>query len=163
MDLLLVIFGFICVILGILGSFLPILPGPILGWFGILLVYFAGTIEFNWWLLCTTFFVAALMTVLDYVLPAIGTKRFGGSKYGIWGANIGLIVGLIAPIPFGFVIGPFVGALVGELVNKSSTQNAFKAATGSFIGLMVSGFLQFVVGLAFLGIYIYLVIGRFDS
>lgn len=158
MDLLLLILGFVCVVLGILGSFLPVLPGPILGWLGILLVYFTSKIEYNWWLLGTTFIVAALMTVLDYIIPAIGTKRFGGSKYGIWGANIGLVVGLIAPIPFGFIIGPFVGAFVGELINKSSGQNAFKAATGSFIGLMVSGLMQFVIGLAFLGIYIYLVI-----
>jgi uncharacterized protein YqgC (DUF456 family) len=43
-----------------------------------------------------------VLSILDYIIPAKGTKRFGGSRYGIWGTNIGLVVGLLTPIPFGF-------------------------------------------------------------
>jgi hypothetical protein len=99
-----------------------------------------------------------VLSILDYVIPAKGTKRFGGSKYGIWGTNIGLLVGIIAPIPFGFLIGPFIGALIGELVFDPSNHNrAFKAATGSLLGFLASTFIQFLVCVLFLGLFISLV------
>jgi uncharacterized protein YqgC (DUF456 family) len=75
----------------------------------------------------------------------MGTKRFGGSKYGVWGTNIGLIVGLFIP-PFGFILGPFIGALIGELIYDSNNFNrALKAAIGSFIGFLASTFLKIAV------------------
>ena len=74
--------------------------------------------------------------MLDYIIPAWGTKRFGGSKAGAWGTTIGLIVGILAPIPFGILIGPFVGALIGEIgFNKTKGKQALKAAVGSFLVL----------------------------
>ena len=114
MEYVLLILGFICVIGGIVGSFLPILPDAPLSWIGLLLLYFCDGIETEYWTLGITLFIAIVAGILDYVIPAKGTKQFGGSSYGIWGTNIGLIVGILAPIPFGVIIGPFVGALVGE-------------------------------------------------
>jgi uncharacterized protein YqgC (DUF456 family) len=112
----------------------------------------------NYWLLGITLAITIVLSVLDYVIPAKGTKRFGGTTYGIWGTNIGLIVGIIAPIPFGFLIGPFIGALIGELVFDPSNHNrAFKAATGSLVGFLASTFIQFLVCVLFLGLYIRLV------
>ena len=113
MDLLLVIMGIFLVLAGIAGSFLPVLPGPPLSWIGLLLLYLTKPIETNYWVLGTTLALTILISVLDYVIPSQGTKRFGGSKYGIWGTNIGLVVGIFLPIPGGFIIGPFVGAFIG--------------------------------------------------
>ncbi|MCL9808169.1 DUF456 domain-containing protein [Flavobacterium luminosum] len=158
MDSVLVIIGFVCMIVGILGSFLPALPGPGLSWLGLLLLYLTQAVPNNYWVLGITFFITALILILDYVIPAKGTQYFGGSKYGIWGTNIGLIVGLLAPIPFGFIIGPFVGAFLGELYYNSQDHNrALKAATGSFIGFLASTFMKFVLCMAFLGMFIYLI------
>jgi uncharacterized protein YqgC (DUF456 family) len=99
--------------------------------------------------------ITVVLSILDYVIPAKGTKRFGGSSYAVWGTNIGLVVGIFAPIPFGFLIGPFVGAFVGELIYNSSDNNrAIKAATGSFIGFLVSSFMSFVVCVGFLGLFV---------
>ena len=90
-----------------------------------------------------------------HVIPAKGTKRYGGSKYGIWGTNIGLVVGIFAPIPFGFLIGPFVGAFIGELIyNSKDHKRAWKAATGSFIGFLASTFMKFMVCVIFLGLFL---------
>lgn len=157
MEIILLIIGFLLVVFGVLGSFLPALPGPPLSWLGVLCLYFVNGIEWNWWLLGITLFLTLLAVVLDYVIPAQGTKRFGGSKYGIWGTNIGLLVGLFIP-PFGFIIGPFVGAFVGEMIyNSQDSSRALKAATGSFIGFLASTFFKFIVCIILLGIFFYIV------
>lgn len=154
MDIFLLIIGLICMILGILGAFLPVLPGTILSWVGLLLLYLTPAIPMNYWVLGITFFITIVISILDFVIPAKGTKKFGGSSYGIWGTNIGLLVGIFAPIPFGFIIGPFVGAFIGEMLNNSSDhKRALKAATGSFIGFLASSFIQFVVCVGFLGLF----------
>lgn len=155
MDALLLALGLICMIGGILGSFLPVLPGPGLSWLGLLLLYFTEAVTLNYWILGISLLITIAISVLDYVIPAQGTKRFGGSSYGVWGTNIGLVVGILAPIPFGFIIGPFVGAWVGELIYNSRDQKrAWKAATGSFIGFLASSFMKFVVCVAFLGLFL---------
>lgn len=155
MEYFLLITGFCCMLIGIAGSLLPALPGPPISWIGLLLLYLSPKIETNYWILGITLVIAITIVVLDYVIPAKGTKRFGGSKYGIWGTNIGLIVGILAPIPFGFIIGPFVGALIGELLydSKDSTR-ATKAAMGSFLGFLAGTFIKFVVSIAYLGLFI---------
>ncbi|MBC3757042.1 DUF456 domain-containing protein [Hyunsoonleella sp. SJ7] len=154
MDIILIIIAGLFMILGILGSFLPILPGPITSWIGLLLIHFTNAIPMNKSFLAVTFIVATLIWLLDYIIPAVGTKRFGGSKYGMIGTTIGLIVGLVAPIPGGIIIGPFFGALIGELIHKNDSKTAVKAAFGSFIGFLTSTFLKFVVAIIFLGLYI---------
>ena len=158
MDTLLLVLGFVCMIIGILGSFLPVLPGPPISWVGLLLLYFTSAVEMNYWVLGITLFVAVVVAILDYVIPAKGTKRFGGSSYGVWGTNIGLIVGILAPIPLGFIIGPFVGAFVGELIyNSKDHKRALKAATGSFIGFLASTFMKFVVCMVYFGLFVSIV------
>lgn len=158
MDVLLLLLGLLSILLGIAGSFLPVLPGPILSWLGLLLLYFTNAVQMNYWILSFAFAITIILSVLDYVIPAQGTKKFGGSRYGIWGTNIGLVIGLLAPIPFGFIIGPFIGALVGELLYDSKNkQRAVKAAVGSLVGFLASSFIQFVFGCMCLGMYLWLV------
>ena len=158
MEYFLLILGFILMLVGIIGSILPALPGPPISWVGILMLYLCEGISINYWILAVTLLIAVIIGILDYIIPAKGTKYFGGSKYGIWGTNIGLVVGIFAPIPFGFLIGPFVGALVGELIyNSQEKGRAFKAATGSFIGFLAGTFMKVLVSLLFLGLFFVLV------
>ena len=154
MDIFLVLLASLFLILGIIGSFLPILPGPITSWFGFLILYLSGVTDFSISLLITTFVIALIIWVLDFFIPAIGTKKFGGSKYGVIGTTIGLIIGVISPIPFGILIGPFLGALAGEVINKSKSNQAIKAAFGSFLGFLASSFIKFIVSLVYFGIFI---------
>lgn len=154
MDILIVLIAALFIVLGIVGSFLPILPGPLTSWVGLLILHFADAIPMNWPFLIITLIFAIFIWFLDYIIPAIGTKRFGGSKYGMIGTSIGLIVGLLSPIPFGIIIGPFIGALIGELINKSNSQTAIKAAFGSFLGFLTSTFIKFIVSIVYLGLFI---------
>ncbi len=154
MEILLLITAFVFVILGIIGSFLPVIPGPITSWIGLLILHLTNTVPINKSFLITTFTVALLVWVLDYIIPAIGTKRFGGSKYGVIGTSLGLIIGLIAPIPGGIIIGPFLGAFMGELVYQNNSERALKAAFGSFIGFLTSTFIKFIVAVVYFGFFI---------
>jgi len=160
MDILLLIVGFILMFIGILGSFLPVLPGPPISWVGLLLLYLTKAVPDDWWVLGITAAIALLVFALDYIIPAIGTKKFGGSKTGMAGTVIGLLVAIFFPILgiFGIIIWPFIGALIGELINKSDQKTAMKAAFGSFIGFLTGTFLKFVLALSYLVIFVMVVV-----
>jgi len=149
MDIILVIVAALFIVLGIIGSFLPVLPGPLTSWLGLLILHLTEAVPMNMSFLIVTLIIAILIWVLDYIIPAIGTKRFGGTKAGMIGTTLGLIVGLIAPIPGGIIIGPFVGALIGELVNNADSKTAVKAAFGSFIGFLTSTFIKFFTAVVY--------------
>ena len=155
MDILLILIGFIFVCLGLAGSFLPIIPGPLTGWIGLFVLYLSENIPSNWIFLGITLTIALLVFLLDYIIPAIGTKKFGGTKYGIIGTSVGLIFGILTPIPFGIIIGPFIGAFIGEMINDNTNQKkALKAAFGSFLGLLTSTFMKFTISSIYFGLYI---------
>lgn len=155
MDIILLVISLALCITGILGSFLPVLPGVPVSWLGLLLLHFTSAIPMNYTFLGITLLVTIIIFILQYTIPAYGTKRFGGSKSGMWGATLGLIIGIFLPIPGGILIGAFAGAFVGELINKSTSQVALKAAVGSFIGLLASTFMEFFVAFCFLLLFCY--------
>jgi len=155
MDIFLLIVGFLFVLLGIIGSFIPILPGPITGWVGLLILHLTNAVPMNWMFLGVTLGVAIIIWVIDYIIPAMGTKKFGGTRYGVIGTMVGLVLGLLFFPPLGIVIGPFLGAFLGEMINDSKdSATALKAAFGSFIGFLTSTFLKFIAAVVFVGLYI---------
>ena len=154
MDQLLIIFAGLLMVLGLIGSFLPILPGPLTGWGGLLILYLIPSINLSMTTIIVTLIVAILIWILDYVIPAIGTKRFGGTKAGMIGTTIGLILGILSPIPGGIILGPFAGAFVGERLNKADTKTALRAAFGSLLGFLTSAFIKFMVSIVYLGLFV---------
>ena len=158
MDIVLLVLGLLCMLVGILGSFLPVLPGPPISWVGLLLLHLTKAVPENWWFLGITLFFAVLITVMDYIIPAMGTKKFGGSKAGIWGSIIGLLIGLFLPIPGGIIIGAFLGAFVGELTQNTDQKSALKAAFGSFLGFLTGTFMKFLVTVIYLGLFIWIAV-----
>ncbi len=153
MNVFLTLLGLLFMFLGLAGSILPILPGPPLSWVGLLLLHLTDAVPNNTSFLSITFIVAVLIFVLDYLIPAIGTKRFGGSKAGMIGSTIGVFVGFLSPIPGGIIMGSFFGALLGELSNKTDTNTALKAAFGSFIGFITGAFLKFIIAIVYFGFF----------
>jgi len=154
MDIFLLILGFLVALLGIIGSFLPVLPGPLTSWAGLLILHTTNFVPMNWTFLGITLGIALLIWIVDYFIPAMGTKKFGGTRYGVIGTMVGLVVGLLSPIPFGIIIGPFVGAFIGEMMHEKNSKKALNAAFGSFIGFLTSAFLKFVAAVIFTGLYV---------
>ncbi len=155
MDIFLLLLGFLVALFGIIGSFVPVLPGPLTSWVGLLILHLTSAVPMNWIFLGITLGIAILIWVIDYFIPAMGTKKFGGSRYGVIGTMIGLLVGLFFFPPFGIIIGPFAGAFIGEMMKDSKdSKKALKAAFGSFIGFLTSTLLKFIAAVIFTGLYI---------
>ena len=86
--------------------------------------------------------------MLDYIVPIWGTKKFGGSKAGMWGAAIGLVIGIFVLPPLGIIVGPFAGAVIGETLTGKKAAEAFRAGLGSLLGLMMGVGLKLAASLA---------------
>ena len=156
MDIIILSLGTIAIICGIIGSIVPVLPGPPIGWIGILCLHISNSTPISTLFLWSTFFIAITVTVLDYSIPSLFAKKYGGSKKGIWGSTIGMLIGLFFG-PLGIVLGPFIGAFIGEYSNNpTDTQKALKIAFGTFLGFVFSTGLK-------LGVSIYFTIAYFDA
>ena len=150
MYLIISIIGFLLILTGIIGIFLPIMPGPITGWFGLLVLYQTSFLNLDYSFLLVTLFIAVSIFILDYFIPAIGAKKFGGTKTGVIGSTLGTVIGIILFGPMGIIFGAFLGAFIGELsTNKSNTRIALKAAIGTLVGYIGGILLKLSLGIVF--------------
>ncbi len=151
METLLLVLAGTCVILGFIGSFLPIVPGTPVTYAGLLILQLA-TQPFTTTFLVVWAIIIVSIQVLDNVIPAYGTKKFGGSAYGIWGSLFGMVIGIFLFPPLGIIVGPLAGAFVGELIGGKTSDRAFKSAMGSFAGLLVNTLIK-VIASGVMGYY----------
>jgi len=153
METLLIVIGAILILAGFAGSFLPVLPGPPVSFVGLLVLQLTPAHPFSLTFLIVWALIVGAVMLLDNVIPAYGTKKFGGSPYGVWGSVIGLIIGVFFS-PVGLVAGPLVGAFAGELVAGKESDQAFRSALGSFFGFLAGTVLKVIVT-AMMGYYFF--------
>ena len=152
MNTFLIILSILLVLIGIAGSIIPGLPGPPFRWAALLVLYFTTASDHNATFLVFTAVVAVIITILDYIVPSLSTKKHGGSKAGVWGCNIGLVISIIG-LPFGpqgllgVIFWPFVGALAGELLSGKQSKEALRAAWGAFLGFLTGTGLKLAYGI----------------
>ncbi len=154
MDYILMISAIVVIIIGLIGDIIPGIPGTPVSYLALLLLHWTDRISYSSQFLFMTGLICAAITVLDYVVPVWGTKKFGGTKAGTRGSTIGLIVGiLVLPMlgivlgPFGLIGilgGPFVGAYIGEKMGGTPDNKAWRSAFGSFIGFLAGTFMKIV-------------------
>lgn len=162
MDTLLIVGAVALGILGIVGSIVPGLPGPPMGWLGLLLMYFAGGTNAEGAVMTTGVLllwlgVTTLVTVLDYVVPGMFTKLTGGSRYAGRGAIIGLFAGMFIP-PVGIILGSLLGAFIAELVFAGKDAvSSVSSAFGAFLGFLFGTGLKVIAsGLMLYYIFVYI-------
>ncbi|MBS3900584.1 MAG: DUF456 domain-containing protein [Dethiobacter sp.] len=147
MTELALVLAVILFVLGLAGIVLPVLPGIILIYIGMLLygimTQFA-TLDANFFLLQGL--VVLLAFGLDFVATAVGTKRFGGSKNAVWGAVIGIFVGLFLFGPFGIILGSFLGAIIAEIMLGKKMNIAVRSGFGTLIGIVGATALKIIIG-----------------
>lgn len=135
MDILLLILGVAGLLVGLAGAVLP-LPGPPLSYAGLLCLHFSKYAQFSQGVLISLGILTAVVAVLDYYVPIWGTKKFGGTQAGAWGATAGVVIGFFIIPAIGVFLGAFLGALVGELIGGAKFNDALKSAIGSFVGFL---------------------------
>lgn len=146
MENIISIIAIACGIVGLLGTVLPVLPGTIVSYLGMLLIAFRPDSEISLTMLIIWGVLSVAVIVMDYILPAFLSKRFGGTKAGSTGATIGTILGIFGG-PIGIILGPFFGAVIGELMaEKLSFNEAIKVGVGSMLSFLVGTFFKLVVG-----------------
>ena len=147
--ILLIIASILLALLGLVGAIVPGIAGPPFSYLAVLILSFADGVEHSVPFLVVMGIIAAVVFLLDYVVPSWGTKKLGGSKAGVRGSTIGLILGLLITLffPIGFIavlLGPFIGAYIGEKTNNTPDNLAWRAALGSFVGFLAGTFLKVV-------------------
>ena len=143
MDIFLLIIAALLILVGIIGCIVPGLPGVPLAYAGLWIAQATERIDFSWQMLLVWGIVTIVVSILDYVVPAWGTKQFGGTKYGVWGSTIGVFAGMFFGA-LGVIIGPLIGAVLGELIGGKEVTEALRAGWGSFIGLLFGTILKLV-------------------
>ena len=139
MDIFLIILGSICLLVGLAGCIVPMLPGPPVSYLALVFLHFTDKVSFTIPQLFFWLFIVVLIQILDYFIPMFGVKRLGGTPWGKWGCIIGTFAGIFLFAPWGVFIGPFVGAVVGE------SKYALKAGFGAFAGFLLGTVLKVAV------------------
>jgi len=143
LETIAIVTGSIFVLVGIAGCVLPILPGPVLSFLGLLLL--ALLKDFSPPLTPTLMIVMAFLTVVvtigDYMIPLWGAKKYGTSKWGIWGSVAGMAIGLLFS-PFGMLLGAVIGAVAVEWLVQKEKGKAFKAGWGVIVGSLLGAVLK---------------------
>ena len=153
MEILLFILSALLIIVGIIGAVVPALPGPPLGYVGLLLLQLTDKVQFSTSFLVVWGIVVLAVTILDYLLPIWTTKKVGGSKAGINGSIIGMVVGIIFT-PIGMILGTLLGAIIGEIIGGASGDKALKSGLATFVGTMLSIGIKLIVCVSLLMYYI---------
>ena len=143
MDIALLILAGICMLVGIIGCIVPGLPGAPIAYLGLWIAQITERVDFSWQVLLFWGIVTVVVTALDYIVPAWGTKKFGGTKYGVWGSTIGVFAGLFFG-PWGVILCPLIGAIIGEVFGGKEVRDALKAGWGSFVGLLFGTILKLI-------------------
>lgn len=140
------VIGSLLILLGLAGSVLPVLPGPTLSFIGLFLValvrHFSPPLTPT--LIIFMLIITMVVTVMDYFIPLIGAKKYGTSKWGIYGSIVGMIIGVFFS-PLGMLLGALIGAVLVEWIVTRKEEQALKAGWGIFIGSIFGSILKLVV------------------
>ena len=150
----------ILLLAGLIGTVLPVLPGPPIAWAGLLAAHFSSYSQIEIWILIATGIAAVFVTVIDNIFPSVMTKKAGGSKAATLGCTIGLIVSFFLG-PVFILIAPFVGAFIGEMLHDSSdAKRALKAAFGAFKGFLLGTGLKIICVMCFIWLFLWSIFWR---
>jgi len=159
LDILVISFVVVLLIIGIIGCFVPVMPGPPISYGALLVFHFLSSYNISEKTLWLWVFIVIAVTIFDLWVQIYGVKRFGGTKKAVNGSIIGLLIGIFVLPPFGVIIGPFIGAFVGARIDDPNIKKALKIALGALAGFLLGTLVKLIVCLSI----IYIIFESFFS
>jgi uncharacterized protein len=139
---------------GLIGLFLPVLPGAPLIFAGLVIAAWAEDFHYaGLWTVVLLAIITLLTLGVDFWATIFGAKKFGASKRAVIGALIGLVIGIFLGFP-GIIFGPFIGAVVGELSAQKNLKQATRAGVGATIGLVLGAAIKLALALTMIGVFL---------
>ena len=136
MEEIIYILSFLLLLVGLIGSFVPVIPGPFVSFIGMVLTFSFTALPIGSNMIWILGILMAIAMVSDYVVQIFGVKKLGGGKQAIRGTLIGSLLGMSVP-PMGIVIGALMGAFIGAKMELGSNRQSIKVALGAFIGFLI--------------------------
>ena len=156
MEIGIIIIGFILLISGFIGCFIPVIPGPPISFLSLVLIHFCSK-KIDLLMLFIVFIIVLIVTFLDYFLQVYGVKKIGGGRLAVTGSIIGLIIGIIFIPPFGIIIGSFLGAYIGSIIETKGVNSTIpiRVAFGALLGFLGGTFLKVLLSFYITFLFVY--------
>ncbi len=155
MTTAILVLGIIIILAGLVGVFLPFVPGVPLVFIGILSICLSQKFNFiSAWTIAILVFLALLSVLVDYLSGFLGAKYAGSTLFGLLGAILGVIFGISIFGPVGIFIGPALGVLVFELISKKSLRQSSRSAGYTLFSTVAGMFVNLIIALAMIGIFV---------
>ena len=159
MTVFLISIGLVLAVVGFVGAIVPVIPGPFISFSSLIVLSWAKDWEpFGAVFLVVMCALTVAASVMDSIFPAVGAKKYGASKLGVWGSVLGMIVGMIFFPPWGIFIGAFAGVFAGEILQGVAVGQAIRAGWGVFLGNMAAIGVKMAFTGAVLCLYIYKIV-----
>lgn len=140
--------------LGIAGIVLPVLPGTVLIFGGILLgAWIDGFARISTWTVAVAAVLTVISVICDYVAAALGAKRVGASRQAVIGAMLGTVLGIFSGL-WGLIFMPLVGAAIGEYLVLRDLQRAGQVGMATWVGLLLGTAVKIAIAFTMLGMFI---------
>ena len=144
----------ILIIVGLVGTVVPALPGVPVIFAGLLLAAWAdGFVTVGWGTLTVLAVLTALSVIIDLLAAAFGAQRLGASQRAFWGATLGAMVGIFFGLP-GIILGPFIGAVAAELSDGQGGRQAGRSGYGTWLGVVLGTAAKLAIAFLILGIFL---------
>ncbi len=155
-EVLLFVGCFLTMLVGAAGVIVPVIPGLPLIWAAMAIFgYFTGYAYLSGEFLVYSGIAVTVIWILQHFVQVYGAKRWGASRWGMFGAFVGMVIGLFVGSLVGVIIGPLVGAVVVELLVGKSLTASLKAGAGTFVGFVFGAVVQLIVSFVLIGIFLY--------
>lgn len=143
------------VVVGVAGTVLPALPGPVLVLVGLVVAaWIEGFTAVGGGTVAALCVLAALAYGVDFVAGSLGVRRAGASRSAVIGAALGALVGMFFGLP-GLVLGPFVGAVLGEILERGSFEGVGRVGLATWVGMVVGGAVKMALVVSMVGLYVF--------
>ncbi|MFC1591592.1 DUF456 domain-containing protein [Thermodesulfobacteriota bacterium] len=153
-QILIIILVAVFFLLGLAGTVVPVLPGPLFVLAGAFIwAWYSGFAEVTWVIVAVLAALALVSQALDYLASMLGAKKFGASRWGIAGSLVGALVGIFFGI-IGIIVGPFLGAVVFEILHGKSLHSSLKIGFGTLVGFLGGAVGKIIITVTMIGIFV---------